>query len=307
MAKVLIGNIKGPKGDKGEKGEQGPQGPEGTQGPQGPKGDTGEQGPQGEMGPTGPQGPEGPAGEIGEDSQVTFTDATERENIISGETAGTIFGKIAKFFADLKTVAFTGNYTDLTGRPTIPGVKNNLTTTAAGSVLDARQGKVLDDKKIDKNKIVESTNITEEGFLMDGKTCSEEFSRLNENCVTLEKTGTYSNDFYGYIYFIYQVNGKRYLKLFGSWSGTLSGTATAGGIYYGVITNLMLIQNVDVTVNRVIRLAFAPADCGGILVTGAYNNLSVGNAYVSSNLQYLITSPPYTAKITWEILCEMRA
>ncbi len=134
---------------------------------------------------------------------------------------------------------------------------------------------------------------------------SDSVRQLNENCVTLEKTGTYSNDFYGYIYFIYQVNGKRYLKLFGSWSGTLSGTATAGGIYYGVITNLMLIQNVDVTVNRVIRLAFAPADCVGILVTGAYNNLSVGNAYVSSNLQYLITSPPYTAKITWEILCEI--
>ena len=31
-----------------------------------------------------------------------------------------IFGKIAKFFSDLKTVAFTGSYNDLSDKPTIP-------------------------------------------------------------------------------------------------------------------------------------------------------------------------------------------
>ena len=35
MARVLIGNIKGPKGDKGDIGATGPQGPVGAQGPQG--------------------------------------------------------------------------------------------------------------------------------------------------------------------------------------------------------------------------------------------------------------------------------
>ncbi|MCI8420446.1 MAG: collagen-like protein, partial [Oscillospiraceae bacterium] len=35
MAKVLIGNFKGPKGDKGDKGDRGPQGPKGEQGPVG--------------------------------------------------------------------------------------------------------------------------------------------------------------------------------------------------------------------------------------------------------------------------------
>lgn len=33
MAKILIGNIKGPKGDKGDTGSQGPIGPQGPQGP----------------------------------------------------------------------------------------------------------------------------------------------------------------------------------------------------------------------------------------------------------------------------------
>lgn len=39
MARILIGNIKGPKGDKGEQGDQGPVGPQGPAGAKGEKGD----------------------------------------------------------------------------------------------------------------------------------------------------------------------------------------------------------------------------------------------------------------------------
>lgn len=60
----------------------------------------------------------------------TFTVATARENIKSGETIATLFGKIMKFFADLKTVAFTGSYTDLSNKPTIPTNTNQLTNGA---------------------------------------------------------------------------------------------------------------------------------------------------------------------------------
>lgn len=49
----------------------------------------------------------------------TFTQATTRANIESGETISTIFGKIKKWFADLKTVAFSGSYNDLGDKPTI--------------------------------------------------------------------------------------------------------------------------------------------------------------------------------------------
>ena len=48
---------------------------------------------------------------------ATFTEALTRANIESGETGGTIFGKIKKFFTDLKPVAFTADYADLTGTP----------------------------------------------------------------------------------------------------------------------------------------------------------------------------------------------
>lgn len=63
----------------------------------------------------------------------TFTQATTRANIASGESTKTILGKIKKYFTDLKTHAFN-----------TPA--NNLTTTTTGYALDARQGKVLNDK-----------------------------------------------------------------------------------------------------------------------------------------------------------------
>lgn len=47
-----------------------------------------------------------------------FTVADKRENIASKEKMQKILGKIAKFFTDLKTVAFTGNYKDLSNKPT---------------------------------------------------------------------------------------------------------------------------------------------------------------------------------------------
>lgn len=48
---------------------------------------------------------------------ASFVHNRNRENIKSGETHSTIFGKIARYFADLKMVAFTGDYDDLNGKP----------------------------------------------------------------------------------------------------------------------------------------------------------------------------------------------
>ena len=49
----------------------------------------------------------------------TITTATARTNLTTGEKLSISLGKIAKFFADLKTVAFTGNYNDLSNKPLI--------------------------------------------------------------------------------------------------------------------------------------------------------------------------------------------
>lgn len=79
---------------------------------------------------------------------VTFEQAENRENINSGDSTATLFGKIKKWFADLGTAAFQS-------------VANNLTTTAEGSVLDARQGKTLKDEinELNTNLDLSGTNI----------------------------------------------------------------------------------------------------------------------------------------------------
>lgn len=64
----------------------------------------------------------------------TFTEASSRANIASGESHKTIFGKIKKFFSDLKTVAFTGAYSDLSGTP-------NLATVATSGAYNDLSGK----------------------------------------------------------------------------------------------------------------------------------------------------------------------
>lgn len=56
----------------------------------------------------------------------TFTKADSRDLPISGETLSTLFGKILKWFSDLKSVAFSGDYNDLTNQPT------NATTNTNG-------------------------------------------------------------------------------------------------------------------------------------------------------------------------------
>lgn len=55
-------------------------------------------------------------------SQITFAEASTRTNIASRETVSTLFGKIRKWFTDLKTVAFTGNYNDLSNKPALKTV-----------------------------------------------------------------------------------------------------------------------------------------------------------------------------------------
>ena len=80
----------------------------------------------------------------------TFTEASTRANIASGENMATLFGKIKKFFTDLKTVAFTGSYSDLSNKPTIPTItdtysgtsSNGMSGKAVKSAIDALDGTV---------------------------------------------------------------------------------------------------------------------------------------------------------------------
>lgn len=71
------------------------------------------------------------------DQEPTFTEATTRNNIASGEKLSVILGKIQKFFNDLKTVAFSGSYADLTNKPTIPTTAGDISYDNTASGLTA--------------------------------------------------------------------------------------------------------------------------------------------------------------------------
>ena len=62
------------------------------------------------------------------DQTPTFLEESSRVNINSGDKLSLIFGKIKKFFSDLKAVAFSGSYNDLSNKPTIPSALADLTT-----------------------------------------------------------------------------------------------------------------------------------------------------------------------------------
>ena len=62
----------------------------------------------------------------GSNVTVSFTTASSRTNISSGESMATIASKASKYFTDLKGVSFTGSYNDLINKP------SNATTTSDG-------------------------------------------------------------------------------------------------------------------------------------------------------------------------------
>lgn len=83
--------------------------------------------------------------ENADDHKAVFTEATERVNIASGEKLSVLFGKIMKWFTDLKSHAFVTPIA-------------NLLTTVAGSALDATMGKELDDKIAANTTAIEEVN-----------------------------------------------------------------------------------------------------------------------------------------------------
>lgn len=126
------------------------------------------------------------------DTTVTFTEAENLVNVTSGDTTATIAGKIRKFFSDLKTVAFSGKYSDLTGTP---GEMTGATASAAGTsglVPGPGAGKQAAFLRGDKTwanlgaaamlGVANNLTTTQEGFALDarqGKTLMDEVTALN--------------------------------------------------------------------------------------------------------------------------------
>ena len=152
----------GPQGERGLQGEQGPTGPKGDTGPQGIQGEKGEKGDKGDKGDTGATGPQGPAGADGKngtDATVTSaniskalgytpanqTDVTQLSeeignkqpkgdyatttNLNSHTSNTTVHITSAERTKWNNKSEFSGNYNDLTNKPTIPSTSGLASTT----------------------------------------------------------------------------------------------------------------------------------------------------------------------------------
>lgn len=79
---------------------------------------------------------------------VEFDEAPKRENLKSGESLKTLFGKIKKLFSDLHNVAFTGDYNDLENVPSGSNVNvdDHLDVKSTNSVQNKVITEALDTK-----------------------------------------------------------------------------------------------------------------------------------------------------------------
>lgn len=123
----------------------------------------------------------------GDGSQVTvtFVESGERTPFATGETLSVILGKIAKYLSDLKNVAFTGSYNDLTDKPTVyPHLTIEQLTITAGE-LSATTLTTFTDSTI--SSIICRDSVTGEQVLVD-------WSLTEENKIKVDIASQYSNN-----------------------------------------------------------------------------------------------------------------
>lgn len=192
------------------------------------------------------------------DQTPTFTQASSRANIVSGESLSVILGKIMKFFADLKSVAFTGSYNDLTYAPEIGNgaltIKENGTavgTFTANAVLDneiditvptalsdlsddATHRLVTDTEKstwnAKQNALTQGANITISGTTISATdTTYSAGTNVQINGTTISATDTtYSTATTAAAGLLPQLDGStsKYLRADGSWDAPIGTTYT---------------------------------------------------------------------------------
>ncbi len=114
------------------------------------------------------------------DMVQTFSQASSRANIASGEANKTLFGKIAKWFADLGG----------SGIAAFAKIVNNGTTTVANTVLDGRFGKILLDRIVAAEKNITTINSSLDYFNaaddITGSNFQKNFWLINRNDKTSE-------------------------------------------------------------------------------------------------------------------------
>ena len=99
----------------------------------------------------------------GKDVTVTATAAATRANITTGDKLSVVIGKLMKWFTDLKSVAWSGSYNDLTDKPDLSSIETDIgdmeLLTDATNLTDAINEHETDigDMELD----TQATNLTD--------------------------------------------------------------------------------------------------------------------------------------------------
>lgn len=101
------------------------------------------------------------------DTTAAFEQAAARENVASGDKLSVLFGKIAKWFSDLKTVALSGKSSDLDNDAKFQ-TENDLNTALAGKQdtlisSGAAVGELIKVKSVNDSGVPTAWEIAKEG------------------------------------------------------------------------------------------------------------------------------------------------
>ena len=111
------------------------------------------------------------------DNVITYTMANNRSNIVSGEKLSVSFGKIAKYFNDLKAVAFSGEKADI-------GLGNVDDTSDANKPVSTAQQQALNLKA---NASDVYTKTETDGLLNDKANSSDVYTKTETNGLLNDK------------------------------------------------------------------------------------------------------------------------
>lgn len=165
---------------------------------------------------------------------VNITEATSRQDLNSGDSVNTLFGKVKKWLSDLKAVAFSGSYNDLSDKPaslpanggnadtvnnhyvnsdvptdavftdTWRGIQDNLVSDSTTDSLSANQGKILNEKITEHTSngnihVTTDNKLKWNGYSQEIKQNSKKISVCNINLenlcdVVLGKSHTFQTD-----------------------------------------------------------------------------------------------------------------
>ena len=190
------------------------------------------------------------------ENTTAFTAASARENLKSSESHATLFGKIVKWFSDLKEVAFTGKipWSDVTGKPS---------TYAPASHTHDNQYYKKEESDVLLTKLMQSLIKRDEDVkveLIDGYTTAD--SGLNNRITAV-------------------VNElKKYLPLSG---GTLTGSLdiASGKYIHGTHTNGTILNILGLNKNNNCHVG---NDATPTFLHGAGYQLDISGAFICPNV-----------------------